>query len=306
MLLASDVGIETFDISKPDAQRDLARAFVRDGFVLIRGLHSDSSITMSHDLITEAYRRLESHHSRHKNAKDVNGWAVSIVEAWAGTPLHNKVVAGDLIIDVLCSLLGPDLALFGYDALWINVPSDTDPVLLKNDHVDAWTGTSTNTIFSKVFFTDCDNFNGVGVAPGSHLQGLIPVYNRALHLPPGAHFDIVNLNTVQAGDVLMWHPLLVHRTVGHSPVNTRISMTSRYTSTETPFSSQERALGYRTLRVGPMNEISRLVGNDFLTPFRTFGGHVGIDRRMADLYPNGEYQVMTNYNEIISDLFSRG
>ena len=45
----------------------------------------------------------------------------------------------------------------------------------KNEHVDSWTGTGINTIFLKVFLTDCDNYNGMTVFPGTHLHGLYPV-----------------------------------------------------------------------------------------------------------------------------------
>jgi hypothetical protein len=80
-------------------------------------------------------------------------------------------------------------------------------------------------------------------------------------------------------------------------------MTSRFTSTETEFSSQERALGYRTLKVGPLNQILRLIGNDLLSPFRTYGGFVGIDRRMADIYPFSDYKKFINYQNKIKDIF---
>ena len=178
-------------------------------------------------------------------------------------------------------LLGPDVAMLGYDALWINVPKDKDPVLLKGIHNDAWSGTSVNTVFAKFFLTDSDRYNGVTVYPGSHLQGMLPVRNRA----PAVKVKFPSVTIVaKAGDLLIWHPLLLHKTTGHSDKNIRISITSRYTSTETPFSSQERALGYRTLSVGPMNQILRLIGSDQLTPLRTYGGKVAIDRRLAHLY----------------------
>jgi ectoine hydroxylase-related dioxygenase (phytanoyl-CoA dioxygenase family) len=135
-----------------------------------------------------------------------------------------------------------------------------------------------------VFLTDVDKHNGIAVSPGSHLQGMIPVRNRAIETLARVKFPAVNLSSIRAGDWLIWHPLLVHSTVGHSAKNTRISITSRYTSTETPFSSQERALGYRTLSVGPLNQILRLVGNDHLTPLRTYGGVVAVDKRMGHLY----------------------
>ena len=87
------------------------------------------------------------------------------------------------------------------------------------------------------------------------------------------------------------HPLLINSTAGHSDKNTRMSVVSCYTSTETPVSSQERSLGYRTLAVGPMNEILRLIGNDNLTPFRTYGGYAGIVRRFQDIYDFSDYRI---------------
>lgn len=178
-------------------------------------------------------------------------------------------------------ILGPDVAMLGFDALWINVPKDKDPVLLKGIHNDAWSGTSVNTVFAKFFLTDSDRYNGVTVYPGSHLQGMLPVRNRAVAVK--VKFPSVTI-VAKAGDLLIWHPLLLHKTTGHSNKNIRISITSRYTSTETAFSSQERALGYRTLSVGPMNQIMRLIGNDYLTPLRTYGGSVSIDKRLKHIY----------------------
>ncbi|SVC22503.1 uncharacterized protein METZ01_LOCUS275357, partial [marine metagenome] len=81
----------------------------------------------------------------------------------------------------------------------------------------------------------------------------------------------------------------------------RMSIPSRFSSTETPFSTQERALGYRTLSVGPMNQILRLVGNDFLQPMRTYGGFVGVDRRMNKVYGYSNYKMQTDYKELLKD-----
>jgi hypothetical protein len=61
-------------------------------------------------------------------------------------------------------------------------------------------------------------------------------------------------------------------------------MTARFSSTETEFSSQERALGYTALSVGPLNQIKRLIGNDYLYPLRTYNTYVGTDKRLAQLY----------------------
>lgn len=244
--------------------------FVRDGYVVYRGIHDPVDID-------HARRWIEIKRERRT---DVHEDAVRIIEVFERSPIYDRLVRAP--VTILKEYLGPDICLLGYSALWINVPKDKNPVLLKGVHSDSWTGTSVNTMFCKVFLTDCDKYNGVTVFPGSHLQGQWPVRNRLLGVK--VKLKGVNLSGIKAGDVLVWHPCLLHATTGHSNKNVRISITSRYSSTETPFSSQERALGYRTMSVGPMNTVLRFIGSDYLTPMRTYGGVVAIDKRMRGVY----------------------
>ena len=275
--------------------------FVKDGFVIYKGIHENKLINETRQLFFDWYGRLEQAHNEGKIEKDINGWAVSILEKFESTPLYNSLVANQNMVTVMQGYLGPDVCILGYDALWINVPQNKDPVLKKVQHTDAWTGTSIHTVFSKTFITDVDQYNGMCVSPGSHLQGLIPVKNRGIDPTHNLEFENVNLDFIESGDVLIWHPLLIHSTTGHSDKNIRMSITSRFSSTETPFSTQERALGYRTLSVGPMNQILRLVGNDFLQPMRTYGGFVGVDRRMNKVYGYSNYKMQTDYKELLKD-----
>ena len=250
---------------------DPCKDFVRDGFVVYRFVFPPQAVQECREFVEERFNK----------AYDPHAQAVPIMDELRNQDCFKKIVESPQAVSIMKRFLGPDVCIFNYDALWINVPKDKNPVLLKGQHTDAWTGTSVNTVFAKIFLTDVDKHNGISVSPGSHLQGMVPVKNRKLH---GVKFKSQNLDTIQAGDWLLWHPLLVHSTVGHSATKTRLSITSRYTSTETPFSSQERALGYKTLSVGPLNQILRLVGNDHLTPLRTYGGKVAIDKRLADIY----------------------
>ena len=275
--------------------------FVKDGFVIYKNIHENKLIKETRQLLFDWYGRLEQAHNEGKIEKDVNGWAVSILEKFESTPLYNSLVANQNMVTVMQGYLGPDVCILGYDALWINVPQNKDPVLKKVQHTDAWTGTSIHTVFSKTFITDVDQYNGMCVSPGSHIQGLIPVKNRGIDPTHNLEFENVNLDFIESGDVLIWHPLLIHSTTGHSDKNIRMSITSRFSSTETPFSTQERALGYRTLSVGPMNQILRLVGNDFLQPMHTYGGFVGVDRRMNKVYGYSNYKMQTDYKELLKD-----
>lgn len=249
------------------------KEFVREGYVVYRDIFSVHDVVACKKFVVDRFHCGDPHEQ-----------AVHIMDELQNQRFFRNITEGEAAKNIMRRFLGPDLCMLGYDALWINVPKDKNPVLLKGQHTDAWTGTSVNTVFAKVFLTDVDKHNGIAVSPGSHLQGMIPVRNRAIDPHSRAKFPSVNLSGIRAGDWLLWHPLLVHATVGHSAKNTRISITSRYTSTETPFSSQERALGYRTLSVGPLNQILRLVGNDQLTPLRTYGGVVAVDKRLGAIY----------------------
>lgn len=278
------------------------RAFVRDGYLHIPRAYPAPLIHNCWRYVIDRYRRLERFHKRGRFPKDVNGWAVAIIEEFQRTKLYDEFITNAKTLKLMQSLLGPDVCVLGYDALWINAPQDKDPVLLKGVHSDHWTGTSVNTIFAKVFLSDCDQYNGMSVCPGTHLQGDVPVRNRApdpVRTPMTFRPKPIQV-PAKAGDLLIWHPLLLHSTTGHSDRNIRISITSRYSSTETAFSSQERALGYRTLSVGPLNQIKRLIGSDSLSPFRTHGGKVGIDRRMQKIYPYSDYVQVKDYSRYLS------
>ena len=296
---ASDIGLAKHQSSSKTGLGE----FVNQGFVLYQDVFDQGTVTKVKEIVFKAYNRLIDNHKKNGKEIDNNGFAVSIIDMLQKSEIYNSLYASKKLIEILESILGPDIAMFDYDALWINVPKENDPVLSKNQHVDAWTGTSINTIFAKLFLTDVDDYNSMAVSPGSHLQGLLPVRNREIDPNSNLEFDDLNINIAKAGDLLIWHNLLVHSTVGHSDKNTRISITTRYTNTETTFSSQERALGYKTLKVGPMNQILRLIGNDLLTPLRTYGGFVGIDRRMGNIYTHTKYKAFTDYKSEISDLF---
>lgn len=286
---------------KFDPRDDSAvRFFVQEGYALYQNVYDIELISTCCEYFMSRYLRLEELNKKDEILLDINGWAVAIIDLFQKTKLYQNFITSSNSMSIMKQFLGTDIAVLGYDALWINVPNDKDPVLLKSLHTDAWTGTSMNTIFAKTFFTDVDEYNGISVSPGSHLQGMIPVRGRTIDPAANVNFPLVNLCNAKAGDLLIWHPLLIHSTTGHSAKNIRVSITSRYTSTETPFSSQERALGYRTMSVGPMNQIARMIGNDYLTPFRTYGEFVGIDRRLQDIYEFGSYKQKADYGKYLT------
>ncbi|GEM_PF-2873562 len=285
---------------KPNDNKALEK-FVNDGFVIYEDIHEKEVIQASKEFFMNNYNKLFEYYKEGKIKYEVHDWSIAIIDKYERTNLSKKFTESPKVIEMIKKYLGPDIALLGKNALWINVPNDTNPVLLKGLHLDAWTGTSVNTIFAKTFFTDVDQYNGLSVCPGTHLYGMTPVKNRGIDPLININPKSINLSNIKTGDMVIWHPLLIHSTTGHSGENIRISLTARFTSTETPFSSQERSLGYTPLSVGPMNQILRLIGNDYLTPLRTYDGFVGVDKRLKKLYGFSKYETEEDYSKLIEE-----
>jgi len=281
--------------------------FISQGFIHLSGLFEDSLIENCSEYIFGLYNRLYEAHSNEKITKDVQAWGNVIQDEFAKTEMYQDLIQNKKTIDLLKLFLGTDIAVLNYDHLWINVPQNTDPVLKKEIHTDTWTGTGVNTLIANTYFTDADEYNGLSVIPGSHLHGITPVRNRKPDPMFDVKYELSPLTDMKKGDFILWHSLLLHSTTGVSDKNTRISMSSRYKSPDSDFTSQERSLGHRTLCVGPMNHVSRLVGNDYMTPFRTLGGIVAIERRLHTLYgiTNSVNEERKEYLEILYEDLQR-
>ena len=129
--------------------------------------------------------------------------------------MYSEYIRSKKLLKLLREFLGPDICTLGYNSLWINNPTNKNPVITKKAHVDAWTGTSVNTLFFKLFLTDVDNYNGLTMYPGSNLQGFIPVKSRFINDKDYSFkFNQVNLNNLKKGDAVLWHPLTLHSTTG--------------------------------------------------------------------------------------------
>jgi len=254
------------------------KSFVEDGYVVYNDI-------FDLELIADIREFILSRVPAYREGMDMYAMANGIMDELECSPLYETWVHTANLKKMAQHYVGPDIAWIAYDTIFINLPNDTDPVMTKGWHQDLVTGTGVDTVFAKTFFTDVDAYNGMSVIPGSHLQGLQPVRNRKPQIDLLQNgYKAVNLDTCKAGDVMVWHSLTMHATTGHSPTNTRISISSRFKSTEGPMTSQERALGYRSLGVGPLNHVKRYIGNDYLMPFRTMGGAVKIDKHLTNIY----------------------
>ena len=121
---------------KPD-DPSAVRFFVQHGYVVYEGAHDHDLIDRSRDWFFAQYNTLLGHHKKGEIPFDVNGWAAAIIDKYRLTEMGDRFITSPEVVDIMKQLLGPDLAIFDQDALWINVPKDTDPVLLKGTHTDA-------------------------------------------------------------------------------------------------------------------------------------------------------------------------
>ena len=69
---------------------------------------------------------------------------------------------------------------------------------------------------------------------------------------------------------------------------------SRFSNLNYKINNQEKDVGFRSLSIGPMRKIIRTIGNDFLTPFRTYGGISGIDRVTREVYQESQFDNRSN------------
>ena len=279
----------------------LTKNFVNNGYVIVKNAIDHKIYNSIYKLFNQNFKKLEKLCRSKKIRKDFELWGIIIIKLIEKNPIYKAFLKSPKLINLLKNFIGPDICALGYNSLWINSPAEKSPMLIKTPHVDAWTGVSPNTIFVKLFLTNVDKFNSLTMYPGTNLQGLLPVKGRTLNSDFNLKFKSVNLDNIKKGDLLIWHALTLHSTTGHSVKNQRVSLTARFTSTETKFSSQERALGYETITVSPLNQILRIVGNDKLSPLRTYGGFVGTDKRLKELYDLSAYDEVDDYIAMLEE-----
>ena len=110
--------------------------------------------------------------------------------------------------------------------------------------------------------------------PGSHLFGVVPNRNRRVQFPDGIDCPpTVPLTDVTPGDVVVIHSLLLHAS-GVQKETLRFSTSAVIKPLFAETSRRYASLGQVPLRVGPLTRVRQMLGNDLLTPFRTYGGAV--------------------------------
>ena len=241
--------------------------------------------------VEKTFQKCQKIFQKYKNI-DNQSFLIACDKIFEKTDLYDYIFKNQNLIKLLKIFYGNDIIHFNFTKFQLNEKKNSNQKksleeikfqLFKGIHNDHWTGTSEYTLHFWMPFSGIDKKNAMTFYPGSHLNGSFPVLNR--EIDPNIEFKYKphNLEYLKNGDVVIFHSLLLHKTTGKSK-KTRMAALSRFCSLNYKISNQEKDLGFRSLSIGPMKKIVRMIGNDFLTPFRTYGGIAGIDRVVQEVY----------------------
>ena len=169
-------------------------SFVKNGYLVFSNVFDNNLIDECRIYFEDKYNELLKAHNKNLIPLDIQGWGNAILDKFSTTKLYDQLMYSNRLHYILEKIIGPDIAVLNYDHLWINSPSNKDPVLKKDIHTDTWTGTSVDTIISNIYFTDADEYNGLTVFPGTHLHGMTPVLNRKPDPRTNINYEPYNLN----------------------------------------------------------------------------------------------------------------
>lgn len=245
---------DAYDLGRlPD---ELARGWREDGFFILRGLVGPeicAAMTRAvTDLFGAAARQGTSYAGHHVGADGV----IAVEEAarvQAGDTseermsklfnLHRKAPFSDFashprVLEALHAILGPDVSvvnsqyIFKYPGVW-GQPWHQDSLYYRFDRmpqVGVWLATSPATVENGCLF----------VAPGSHRE---PIHKHVPDERPGANFGYVEVVDydfgraqpvlMEAGDVLIFHSFLMHKSNDNVSADKRSALVYHYAHSAT-------------------------------------------------------------------------
>lgn len=239
------------------------------GFVVARGLIDAAVVADLADRLRSSYQPL-----RDKLGVEGNVLTISrhLVENDGYNDALGALYRRPEVLDLLESMLGPDLAMIPFINLWIGDPDDASSVTTKPLHQEHWSGAGLEDLTVWIPLTGPDPTNTLCVVPGSHLWGIVPNRNRRPLFPPDVEAPVPEpLADVAPGDVVVFHSLLLHAS-GVQKSSLRFSSSAIIKPLFAETSHKNTSLGQHPIRIGPLTQIRRMLGNDQLTPFRTYGG----------------------------------
>jgi ectoine hydroxylase-related dioxygenase (phytanoyl-CoA dioxygenase family) len=208
---------------------DTRSQFDDNGFVILRNV-------LDGDLVSEARQHVEWLLERHPETRPEN----LDTGLMTNDPFWVRLVSDPRLLDIAEQFIGPDIALFASHYV-AKPPFDGQPVLWHQDG-SYWPLEPMNVVSLWLAVDASTPDNGcMRVVPGSHQLGLQQVVERSdvenvlgsamddEHVDEQSAVDLI----LQAGDVSIHHPNIIHGSNANTSANWRRGLTIRYIPTST-------------------------------------------------------------------------
>lgn len=257
------------------ADPEYIECFVKFGFVIVKGVFPPDLITQLYDLASYRYveykkKFIEAHPG---DKIPFVGITRKVIEDLERDSLFFELTNTSALLEALEKMLGPDISRTYATGFFPVDPEDTSSPIVKALHQEIWTGIWPDDIISWTPLHDTRLEDTLLVVPGSHIFGLLPSRNRKPLPIEGFDMPEALPLVMQKGDIVFFHSLLLHGGAGRG-TQMRYAIQNNYRNTFTPMTTQQKACGFISLKQGPMTRIKQVLGNDYLTPLRTYGGKV--------------------------------
>ena len=188
--------------------------------------------------------------------------------------LKTEMLLHPQILDILTRFLGPDLAYARAGQIFINLESENNPVYKKRWHQEVWSGGGTLQLHLWIPFIIPELLGGIEFIKQSHHWGLIPNQNREPTKLPD-EYEIVHPE-LKEGDFAIFSSFTVHRTANQYAAKPRVALAISIRNIYHPFSGHEHHLSWQNFHVSPIAKVEKILGNPYLSPFRTLGGEISL------------------------------
>jgi hypothetical protein len=250
--------------------------FVENGFFVAEEVFDQGLIAEIYNFISTKYMGYKASliSKFPERGLPVLGMGKHIMSELKSEGLFEKLISSRHFLDALEKLIGPDLTMPNTPSLWINDKDDPSIATNKSLHQEIWSGIGVDDITVWIPYHETDTNTTMLVIPRSHYFGFFPNQNRKILCPDGFKMpDSLSLAPLKPGCAVFFHSLLLHATSGRGE-NIRYATSFPVKNTLSPSTRQQQTFGCIPLRNGPLSKIRTVLGNDYLSPLRTFGGQV--------------------------------
>ncbi len=187
----------------------------------------------------------------------------------------SKMLLEEKLYNALTNLLGKDLSFLTDASIILNLPNKDSPkknYLFKDWHQEIWSGAGTSSIQIWTPLLHKNSEQGqMEIALESFKWGHIPHRGRKpIDLPQ--KYDTEELH-LEYGDVIIFSTLLLHRSL--PTTSPRLSLPLQLDNFRYNYLSNSRSTrNWKIFSYSEITKIEKMLGNHYLSPYRTFEGDI--------------------------------